>query len=155
MDEIFKISASCIDLHIKSNKQKEVLKHLVDLLVQQDFVEEDYADEIIRREANYPTGLQFENIAIALPHGNAAHVKHSTLAIGKCEQEIYFQNMSNPEEEIKVDIIVLLAIKDPDTHLKVMKNLMTMFTLPEKCRQILAADNKTLCEIFKNTLNKE
>lgn len=66
-----------------------------------------------------------------------------------------FHSMEDPEEEIPVELVVLLAVKQPETHLAVLNNLIEMFSIPEKCNEILSADEEQICRIFQETLYKE
>ena len=155
MGEKIKICEKCIDLHITENDCKSVLNYLTGLMVRQGYVDEIYAEKIYEREQKYPTGLQFENIAIALPHGDADYVKESGIAVGKCNQKPVFRSMEDAETEISVDLVVLLAVKNPETHLTVLNNLMEMFSEQEKCEKILSADEKEICEILGESLYLE
>lgn len=125
---------------------------LTGMLAEQGYVDSEYADKVCEREANYPTGLQFEHIAIAIPHGEAGCVKESAIAIGKCESKVPFRKMDDPDEEIGVELVVLLAVKNPELHIDVLGNLITMFSDEETCRQIQQADERALCEIFEKKL---
>lgn len=155
MGEKIEICEKCIDLHITYNDCKSVLDHLTSLMVRQGYVDEIYAEKIYERERNYPTGLQFESIAIALPHGDSDYVKKSAIAVGKCDKKPVFCSMEDAETEIPVDLVVLLAVKNPETHLAVLNNLIEMFSEQEKCKKILLSDEKELCEIFEKTLYSE
>ena len=152
MGERIEICEKCIDLHITDSDCRSVLNHLTGLMVRQGYVDEIYAEKIYEREQNYPTGLQIENIAIALPHGDSDYVKESAIAVGKCDQKPIFCSMEDAETEIPVDLVVLLAVKNPETHLAVLNNLIEMFSEQEKCEKILSADEKEICEMFEKTL---
>ena len=80
MEEKIKICRECVDLNIMENTEQTVLRHLTGLMTAQGFVQEVYADKICEREREYPTGLQFPNIAIALPHGDSSYVETSAIA---------------------------------------------------------------------------
>ncbi len=152
MEEKITIKESCVKYHIVETDCQKVLRMLTEMLTEQGYVDPEYADKVCEREANYPTGLQFEHIAIAIPHGEAGCVKESAIAIGKCESKVLFRKMDDPDEEISVELVVLLAVKNPESHIDVLGNLIAMFSDEETCKQILQADEREICTIFKKNL---
>ena len=46
----------------------EFFNKMSEILVEKGYVKDTWLDAILTREKNYPTGLQFEHIAVALPH---------------------------------------------------------------------------------------
>ena len=146
------ICEACVDLAPQCTGRDELLRHLAGLMAGQGYVDEVYGDKIVEREASYPTGLQFGDIAIALPHGDPAYVRQSAAAVARCPG-VKFHGMEDPDEEIPVDLVVMLAVKDPDAHLAVLNNLMQMFTKPEMCRDVLKASDPTeICRLFQSAL---
>ena len=153
MSKQFEISENCVDLALPGGDREEVLRHLTSLLAGQDFVDPVYAEKILEREAACPTGLAFPHMTIAIPHGDPAFVKHASVAIGRCSTPTVFYSMEDPDQPLQVDLVVLLAVKDPDDHLAVLNNLMQMFTQPEVCQELRAAQSPAqICDIFRQML---
>lgn len=155
MKEQIKISAACIDVAVTELDREQVLTRLTSLLERQGFVHKDYAEKILERERSYPTGLLFPHVAIALPHGDPSAVKESAIAIGRCVNKPLFNAMEDPGQSIGVDLVVLLAVRDPEGHLAVLNNLVDMFTVEENCAAILACTSpEELAAIFRRCLYK-
>lgn len=153
MNERIEICEACIDLNVTLTNQEEVLKHLVGLLEKQNFVDSAYTGKILEREADYPTGLRFSKIAIAIPHGDPGYVKKSAIAIGKCVNKPEFGSMEDTAQKIPVDMVVLLAVKNPESHLAILNNLMEMFTFEENCKMLLdSTSKKEVFELFEKSL---
>lgn len=153
MSKQFEISESCVDLHLPSTDREEVLRHLTGLLVRQGYVAPDYAEKILEREASCPTGLPFPHMTIALPHGDPSSVGRASVAIGRCSGPTTFFSMEDPDQPLEVDMVILLAVKDPDDHLAVLNNLMEMFTQPEICQALRSAQSEAqVCDIFRRKL---
>lgn len=153
MSKRFEICESCIDLHLPGADREAVLRHLAGLLVRQGLVEPAYVEKILEREASCPTGLPFPAMTIALPHGDPAFVRRASMAVGRCPEPVVFYSMEDPSEALQVEMVVLLAVNDPDEHLAVLNNLMEMFTRPQVCQDLRAAQSRAqVCGIFRQML---
>jgi PTS system galactitol-specific IIA component len=153
MSEEIKISEECIDLNVTAANRQDVLKHLVVLLQKQGFVDSIYTEKILKREESYPTGLCFSKIKIAIPHGDPLYVNESSIAIGRCANKPMFGSMEDPAQQIGVDMVVLLAVKDPESHLTILNNLMEMFTIEKNCEELISSNsNEEICQLFKKCL---
>lgn len=153
MNEIIEITPGLIDLELTQTDRTEALRYLVGLLEKQNYVPHEYMKKVVDREASYPTGLRFANIAIAIPHGDSECVLKSSIAVGRCKNKMAFHSMEEPSDLINVDLIVLLAIKDPKSHLTILNNLMEMFSKKEICDRLLQEDSpEAVCEIFRSSL---
>ncbi len=76
---------------------------------------------LLEREEEFPTGLQIGDINVAVPHADHIYVKESEIILCTLENPVEFQRMDNPEKEVKVSIIILMAINNPDTHIEVLQ----------------------------------
>ena len=151
-DEI-KIMESCIDLNLTADAKEDVIRVLAGKLVEQGFVDSEYVTKVVQRERDYPTGLIFPGIRIALPHGSSEYVKTSAIAVGRCVNQPEFANMEDFSQKLKVDMVVLLAVKDPDRHLTILNNLIELFTSDENCKVLLDSDSSArVCQLFQDCL---
>lgn len=135
---------------LEAANRREALQRLVGGLKSKGYVDDEFLNQAVQREEEYPTGLRFENIAIAIPHASPAHVHTSACAIGRCASPVLFKNMEEPAEEIPVELICVLALKNPNDHLALMNRLMNLFA-DKSCVQAIraAATGEELCAIFK------
>jgi len=148
-----KIIESCIDLNLAADTKEGVIQTLAGRLVGQGFVVTEYVEKVVQREQEYPTGLIFPGIQIALPHGSSEYVKTSAIAVGRCVKKPEFANMEDFSQKIKVDMVVLLAVKDPDRHLIILNNLIELFTSDENCKVLLECNsNAEVCQLFQKCL---
>lgn len=155
MENQIVLNSKSIDLECELETNHEVLKYLVSLLEKQGFVDSRYTTVVMEREDNYPTGLEFPKICIALPHGDPKFVKEASIAIARCKNRVDFKSMENPEDSISVDIVVLLAVKEPERHLQVLSNLVNLFMIEENCEQLLTTNSvNTVCNLFESNLYK-
>lgn len=82
---------------------------------------------VLAREEQFPTGLPTENVRFAIPHADAKFVRNNALALAVLSEPIGFQRMDNPEQEIKVEVVVMMAIKDSEAQLKMLQKLIALF----------------------------
>ncbi len=73
-----------------------------------------YAAATIAREKEHPTGLPTKPFCIAIPHADANGVLRSALAVATLKQPVTFRNMADPDEELAVEVVLLLANNSPE-----------------------------------------
>ena len=153
MAEEIKILESCVDLHLAADNKEDVIRTLAGKLVAQGFADETYIAKVVEREREYPTGLIFPKIIIALPHGSPEHVEASAIAVGRCIKKPEFANMEDFSQKINVDMVVVLAVKNPDRHLVILNNLIELFTSDENCKILLESDSsERVRQLFSDCL---
>ncbi|MFD3126699.1 PTS sugar transporter subunit IIA, partial [Streptococcus agalactiae] len=57
-----------ISLNHRYRDQTNLLEVLSQYLLQKGYVKTEFSKAILQREKDYPTGLQLENMAVAIPH---------------------------------------------------------------------------------------
>lgn len=151
----FLITANLIELNMENDRKEIVLKNLVDKLVKLNYVDDDFLDNLIKREKAFPTGLQFDGIAIAIPHANPENVLKSAISIGICKSTVVFNSMENPKIKLDVKIVIVLALNHPELHLSTMNKLINVFKDAEKIEKIKKSqDENELCLLFNKYLFK-
>lgn len=141
------------EVDMRPASRTEALKTLVGQLQKLGYVNDKYLEQVIQREVEFPTGLAFEHITVALPHANPEDVHQSACVIGRCLTPVPFGSMEAPEKELPVELICVLALNNPDDHLALLSQLMKLFSDDEQVRAIRAAFSKEeLCKVFTNSL---
>jgi len=72
--------------------------------------------------------LQTEKVGLAIPHTDSKHVIQSAVAVATLTSPVMFKAMDNPEVEIPVTIVMMLAISDPK---KVIESLTKVLSILE------------------------
>ena len=143
------ISEDLMEINLDVSSKETAIKVLADKLKALDYVNDDYYDNVIRREKNFPTGLPTV-IPIALCHTEREFVKQSALAVGTLKHPIEFQEMGAPERNVKAEIIFLLALNDPKDQVPWLRKMMTVFKSKEVMDQIkFSKNNKELADVMK------
>lgn len=139
-EEMFAVET--IELQYNAKNTEDVLKRLGQLLYSHNFVKDTYLKGILEREKVYPTGLPSRGIPIAIPHTDPIHVKKSQIAVMTLENPVSFSMMGDPEVTLPVQIVFMLAIKDPKQQLQLLKQLMKVFQDEKLLQEILASQDK-------------
>jgi len=145
----FKFVPELIVKNISANNSAEVIELLGKRLNENGFVDESYIQSVLEREEEFPTGLQAKKAAIAIPHALNRNVEKSGVCLGILENKIPFRSMEDTNSTVDVEFVFLLAIKESNKQLKILKAIMEMLqdeTLFNKIR--LEKDKKVICDIL-------
>ena len=150
------LNENLINLQEAGTDNTETLNHCVDLMIAEGVVEESYRSQVIDRERDCPTALQFEDIAVALAHGDPVGVSQSAMVLARCVNHPGFGLMDDPETFIPIDAVILLAVNDPNGHIQVLARLIDALSKKEVCEFIKTSDDKTaICELLTKELLEE
>lgn len=118
------------DLHAKD--AKEVIDLLAGKMHAQGLVAAEYGVQTWTREMAHPTGLPTKPFCIAFPHADAEGVNRSALGVAILRQPVKFKNMADPDEDLDVTLVFMLANCDPEEQIQTLRNLAVLFGQPEK-----------------------
>lgn len=128
-----------------SNKEfdnsKEALTFMAKGLLKQGYVKEAYVESVIKREEEYPTGLNSKTPKIAIPHTDHELVNKSAISVLTSKEGIEFSSMEDPDEVIKVNIIIMLALASPDGQLEMLQKVMGLVQNQDLKEEILLCDS--------------
>lgn len=125
-------SEALVGLNISATSSKEVIHFLAGKLYEQGFVSADYGDMTFKRELDHPTGLPTKPFCIAFPHADSHGVFRSALAVAILSKPVKFKNMADPDEDLNVEIVLMLANKSPEEQIETLRNLSLLFGQPDK-----------------------
>ncbi len=140
MEQLIKIlHTQLIFLNIDVSTKKEAIQHMADQMCRLGFVKESYSGAVLKREESFPTGLQTVSLGIAIPHTDAEHVNKETVAVAVLKSPVLFNMMGMDNQEIGVDIIFMIAIKEPHGQLRILQELTDLFQNEECLRKLKLA----------------
>lgn len=122
--------------------RNKIFEYLNSVLLEKKYVKDSFLDGIIKREENYPTGLQTPVCGIAIPHTDSEHINEEKLLILTLDEPVEFENMDG-SSNVDVKIVIMMLIKGGDNQIYMLQRLFSMFL----------ENNKI--EIIKNATNKE
>ena len=120
---------------------QEAIRTLGEILLEAGFVKDTYIEAVLQREQTMPTGLNIGFINVAIPHTDSEHVNQSALALATLKKPVKFKLMEDPSKEAEVEIVFLLAVKDPMQQLDLLRKLMSIFQDQELLTKIQNAEN--------------
>lgn len=136
-DELINIAEEDLDY-------KEVIKYLGKTFLDSKYIKEEYINDVLTREESFPTGLELKNIGIAIPHANPDNVLKNGISILRLKNPVRFFNMET-SEDVYVSMVFMLALKDPNDHLKMLQSLFIMFQEEDVMDELINA--ATIAEI--------
>ena len=133
----------------------EALETTAQLLYEKDLVKDSYLNAIMEREKSFPTGLEFENYGIAIPHTDSEHVNSEAMVINILKNPVKFEQMAAEGLYTDVNIIVMLAIKNKENQVPYLQALIDIFQDKEKVNTLLECENNDIIEeTFKKYLKE-
>ena len=117
----------------------EFFKKMFAKLTELGYVKETWLEGIETREKNYPTGLAFEKISVALPHVDPEYLIKPYIAVIKPKEPIVFEGMGGIGGEVPASLIVNLGLlAHAEGQVAVLQALMNVFMNEESVNEIMA-----------------
>lgn len=112
------------------------------------YTNSNFLEKIKLRERKYPTGLKYENHAIAIPHTDPETIRKQFIAVVIPKNKLHFYLMDEPNKKTAIDIVFILGLNNPENQLTVLQEVIKMIQDEKHIRQLIAA--KTINELFLN-----
>jgi galactitol PTS system EIIA component len=136
------LEPSAVKLGIEVNDSTEIVTLLGDLLYSTGYVYETFTDAALSRERELPTGLPLGgNYNAAIPHTDIEHVKKPGLAMATLTKQVNFKNMVNPEEEVPVNLVILMALEKPKSQVEMLQEIASVLQNADVIENIMIAKN--------------
>jgi len=139
---VLAFNESLIAFDLEAENAKEVINVLSAKMHEQGLVSAEYGADTWAREMIHPTGLPTKPFCIAFPHADADGVNQSALGVAVLRQPVTFQNMADPDEGLDVQLVFMLANRDPEEQIQTLRNLAMLFGQSEKLVEL--RDQSTL-----------
>lgn len=144
---------SLIVPHLEARDAADAIRALGTLLYQQGYVRDTFVEAVLEREKSFPTGLPTAEIQVAIPHADVEHVVKPGIAIGVLEEPVEFGEMGSEDQKVRVKIICMLAVRQSETLVSLLKSLVGMFQDVDFLRRIVnAGDAVEIAAIFSDRL---
>ncbi|MBO9100617.1 MULTISPECIES: PTS sugar transporter subunit IIA [unclassified Rhizobium] len=125
------LEPEAILLDVRATTAEEVIRLLAARLETLGYVKTTYADAVVSREKNLPTGLPLERDEnVAVPHTDPEHVIKAGVAMATLSTPVVFANMEEPEELLPVGTVFLLAINDKDKQIETLQQIIEAIQSP-------------------------
>ncbi|ROC60475.1 PTS sugar transporter subunit IIA [Klebsiella quasipneumoniae] len=136
-------SESLVFLDSLAADQDTYFDGTVAILLEKGLVRETFLEKIKQREKNYPTGLPTESVAIALPHTDIEHVVDPFIAVTRVVKPVHWIEMGSDDSPVEVQFIFMLGLKDKNSHVELLQNLIEAFSDSEFVSAMLNTTSAT------------
>jgi PTS system galactitol-specific IIA component len=133
--------------------KEDAILFLAEQFKKKGYVYETFANAVVEREEEYPTGLYLGKINVAIPHTDTKHVKQSGMAILTLNKPVISHRMDDPSKMVPVHIILLLAVLDLNKYVKFLSKLMDNLSNKEVTKRIYKGKVEIL-KIFSPAVSK-
>ncbi len=142
------LDPQAIVLHMEAADSTEVIQKLGDRLRELGYVKDDFVEATLAREASMPTGLPLGgSVNAAIPHVDIAYVNRPALALATLKRPVVFRNMVEPEQEVPVQLVIMLALEQPKSQIEMLQQVALILQRPDVVDRLMAAT--TLEEVFE------
>lgn len=128
---------------LKFDNKEDLLNFLSGQLLEKGYVKSEYQKAILDREKIYPTGLPALGVSIAIPHADNNLVNETTIAIGILKEPVIFYSMEDSETELNVQIVMMLAIKEPHGQIEMLQKVVSIIQDETLTTQLLKETDKS------------
>ena len=118
----------------------DVEKQLAGVLFESGYVRESYAQAIVDREASYPTGLEFGERSIAMPHCDIEHVNGPAICMGVLKKPVAWHRMDDPESTCNAELVIMLALNEAHAHLEMLQKVIAFVQDQELVAKVIEAN---------------
>lgn len=149
------ISPELVLMDIEAETDQEAIEILAKHLYEKDIVKESYIEAVKAREKVFSTGLDFEEMGIAIPHTDSIHVKRQAIAVGILKKDVQFCHMGMPEIPVNVEMMFMMAIEKPESQVDFLGKMMDIFQTEGNLRGLKSCTTaRELAERFKEFFDK-
>jgi fructose-specific phosphotransferase system IIA component len=133
-----------VNLNLKGDTKKEVLKEMIELFEKENRITsaDEFYQTILAREEEGSTGL---GRGIAIPHGKSETVEELTLAVGRTEKGIDYNSLDGKP----VNLIFMVADYKGYSpgYLKMVSKLVSKLRIDEYRKSLMNAESEA--EVIK------
>ncbi|KYO65273.1 PTS sugar transporter subunit IIA [Thermovenabulum gondwanense] len=142
MDGKITLEKNLIFIGLDVKDKLEAISQMATKLEDYGYVNNEYKNAVIEREKVFPTGLPTKGVGVAIPHTDIKYVNKSAIAIGVLKNPVLFNVMGNPEENVEVKLIFMLALKEPKLQVNTLRDLVEIFQDENLLAEIVNSDSE-------------
>ncbi|MDH2926735.1 PTS galactitol transporter subunit IIA [Lonepinella koalarum] len=130
---------------------REALNHIADELIARHIVKASYRQSVFEREDEFPTGIELEHYAVAIPHCEAEHALKPAIYFIRPNKTVAF-NRADDDGTVDVHFIIALVVTDPKEQLNVLKTLFGKLQDNQFVEQLISTPSRLLPTLIKQHL---
>lgn len=137
---MFDIENIYLDVSVKNTK--ELFEKMNEIFLDKAYVKEGYLESLIKREENYPTGLQFNGYQVAIPHTDPKFINEEKIVFVRLKEDIKFGEMGSDSGYVDVKVVLMLLINKGEKQVDILLNLMKLFENKDNYLLLEKSENK-------------
>ncbi len=123
-DDIFVIDSD-------AKTYEEVIHSSGKCLYENGYVKDNFADECIKREQIFPTGLPTIT-PIAIPHCGSQFVEKEGLCVIRLKEGVKFNRMDDITQSVTTSVVFNLALKTDEEHIVFLQKFVNALGDPDR-----------------------
>ncbi|SYW05537.1 Phosphoenolpyruvate-dependent sugar phosphotransferase system, EIIA 2 [Oenococcus oeni] len=141
-----------IDIFI--NKQysdtREYFDDMYRYLFAEGKVNEQFLENIIKREKKYPTGLDTGVIKVAIPHTDFSNSNVTQLVVTTFKKPVKFKRMDDSDKSIPINIAIMILFNSAEKQPEMLQYIMNIVQNQNNLEAVLREKNKDeMKKLFK------
>jgi PTS system galactitol-specific IIA component len=149
MKELNRLIQEGIVIKDSYSSKEEFLNSISDYLIKEGYVTPEFKQEILKRENEFPTGLITRSINVSIPHSETEYVLKESIIIAVPPEKIKFNRMDIPDEEIEVEAIFVLLLKEKERHITVLQQLAELLQWEELHKIKYCSSNEDIEQLLR------
>ncbi|OFK23961.1 PTS sugar transporter subunit IIA [Olsenella sp. HMSC062G07] len=135
--------------HIRADSAELAIHAGAQLLLEAGDVKTEFEQHVLKREKQFPTGLDTQPVGVAIPHTSSDYVNNSQIAFVSLEKPVEFHFMADTKRIIRVGMVFLLAMSKDHEHVDTLSTIMELFASEKTISELYACSSSTdLTELF-------
>ncbi len=131
----------------------DAIEYGASLLREAGLVTDDYGEQLIKREAIYPTGIEsITNFSIC--HTETEYSRADGICVLIMKDSVEFHNMVEKEKTLPIKVLFLLASDTANGHMLLLQKIINIMS-DEKTTEVFYRDSETMEHFFMEKLNME
>ncbi len=118
----------------------EMFNEIGTVLIEKGMVKPVYIEEILKREENFPTGIDLGYMQVAMPHVESKYVNDNAVFIVTTKKGVEFDNAED-DGTVNSKIIFGLIVKDSEKHLDFLMKLVELYQKEDVLKKIYSSDD--------------
>lgn len=138
--------------HPDADDREGLFRLFHDRLYEDNIVKKGFYKALVKREEEYPTGLDAGAYKIAVPHTDTDMINIPALAAAVLKKPMIFGEMGSPKKKIGVSLVFLMLLKEGKTvfYHNLLNNIKNSDILHEINN---SSDSQELCLLLTKLLN--
>lgn len=145
------LKENLIFLNMKAEDNKEVLQIMGDAMIREEYGNQGFTEALLKREKDYPTGLDVDGIGVAIPHTDAEYVKKEGISIAVLDRPVEFDAMGEENCQIPVKIVIMFTVAGKNKHIDRLLQILALIKDEKILQGLLKAKSK---EDIKSEIQK-